>query len=224
MHMNRKGFTLVELLAAITILGLLMSVAIASVSWILDSSEENFYETLEKNILLTAENYCAENRGALPSVEGQERRVYLKTLVDSNYLGKNDVVDYGKAACNINTSYVSILKKKNGGYSYKLRLYCPARNIDTVGDAMKNTTLNISSSGINLSTKTASVSFSSNKELASYQYSVYRDNMIVYNSPSITLSGKSDTKTIDLSSFDGTLKVVVTVYAATGKSKTITIN
>ena len=48
--------------------------------------------------------------------------------------------------------------------------------------------------------------------------------MIVYNSPSITLSGKSDTKTIDLSSFDGTLKVVATVYAETGKSKTITIN
>ena len=51
MKLNKKGFTLVELLAVITILGILMSVAIGAVSWILESAKDNFYKTLEKNIL-----------------------------------------------------------------------------------------------------------------------------------------------------------------------------
>ena len=33
---NRSGFTMIELLATITILGILMAVAIGAVSWILD--------------------------------------------------------------------------------------------------------------------------------------------------------------------------------------------
>ena len=42
---NNKGFTMVELLAAIVILGILSAVAIGAVSWILQRSRENYYVT-----------------------------------------------------------------------------------------------------------------------------------------------------------------------------------
>ena len=51
---NRSGFTMIELLATITILGILMAVAIGAVSWILDLNEKRYYSTLEKNVALAA--------------------------------------------------------------------------------------------------------------------------------------------------------------------------
>ena len=41
-RLNQKGFTLVELLAVITILALLMGVAVGAVSWVLGMAEERF--------------------------------------------------------------------------------------------------------------------------------------------------------------------------------------
>ena len=43
---------MVELLATIVVLGLLMAVAIWAVSLVLNSSEENFYESLEKQVIM----------------------------------------------------------------------------------------------------------------------------------------------------------------------------
>ena len=55
-RLNQKGFTLVELLAVITILALLMGVAVGAVSWVLGMAEERFYESLEKDLVLAGES------------------------------------------------------------------------------------------------------------------------------------------------------------------------
>ena len=64
-RLNQKGFTLVELLAVITILALLMGVAVGAVSWVLGMAEERFYESLEKDLVLgdsnLAGNICFKN-------------------------------------------------------------------------------------------------------------------------------------------------------------------
>ena len=63
---NRSGFTMIELLATITILGILMAVAIGAVSWILDLNEKRYYSTLEKNVDFSAKSYYAAHRACLP--------------------------------------------------------------------------------------------------------------------------------------------------------------
>ena len=104
---NRCGFTMIELLATITILGILMAVAIGAVSWILDLNEKRYYSTLEKNVALAAESYYADHRASLPSAIGQSRKLLLKTLVEQKYLP--DVLDYGKGDCTASLeSYVVV--------------------------------------------------------------------------------------------------------------------
>ena len=61
-RLNKKGFTLVELLAVIVILALIMAIAIYSISGILQSSRENVFKETALNIIngvkmqLTASN------------------------------------------------------------------------------------------------------------------------------------------------------------------------
>ena len=57
--MNKKGFTLVELLATIAILGILSTVTIVSVTKYYEKSKENAVSAFEKNIVTTLEGYVS---------------------------------------------------------------------------------------------------------------------------------------------------------------------
>ena len=111
-RLNNHGFTMVELLVTIVILGVLMGAAIGAVSWILDDAEDNYYETLEKNVAMGAESYYADHRGSLPKSVGQSRTILIKTLVEQGYLP--DVVDRSKKDCSQSeNSYVKVTKVLN---------------------------------------------------------------------------------------------------------------
>lgn len=63
-NLNKKGFTLVELLAVIVILGVIMLIAIPSVGTIIKNSRENSFVSSGKMYISTAQNYVAgENLG-----------------------------------------------------------------------------------------------------------------------------------------------------------------
>ena len=53
---NQKGFTMVELLAAVAILGLLSAIAIVSVGKILDNANKKHYETQLDNIIMATKS------------------------------------------------------------------------------------------------------------------------------------------------------------------------
>ena len=59
MKLKNKGFTLVELLATIIILGLLVSIAYVSVSSILNSGDDSYYESQENMLVLAGREYYA---------------------------------------------------------------------------------------------------------------------------------------------------------------------
>ena len=58
--MNRKGFTLVELLATITILGIIVTIGGVSISSIMKNARENEYKLLVSNIKDAVEAYYQE--------------------------------------------------------------------------------------------------------------------------------------------------------------------
>ena len=67
MNINKnqdKGFTLVELLIVIVILGILATVTVFAVRGITDTGQQNACETEAKTVLTAAEAYYAENAGA----------------------------------------------------------------------------------------------------------------------------------------------------------------
>ncbi len=83
MKNNSKGFTLVELLAVIAILGILMGLAIQAYSMYKKKAVNQSYETMSSNSASAAEEYFMDHMAATS--------VDFETLVKQEYL--SDTVD-----------------------------------------------------------------------------------------------------------------------------------
>ncbi len=82
----KKGFTLVELLAVIIILGLLTIIAIPSIVGILNNEKENISDSM-KNIIINASSlYIEDNSGVYPKVNNNVYCIKLESLVNGNRL------------------------------------------------------------------------------------------------------------------------------------------
>ena len=86
--MNKKGYTLVEILAVIAIMGILAGVATIAVSRYLSSTKEKAYEALATSTLEAAENYIADND------EKADNTYNISELISGNYL--DEATDPGK--------------------------------------------------------------------------------------------------------------------------------
>ena len=124
---NNKGFTLVELLATITILGILSGIAIVSVSWILSSAKKNYYKSLRGTIVSSAKSYFGDHRALLPTGKNTSRIISIDYLVNSKYL--NAVKDSsGKKDCE---GKVRITRTSVDTYEYVVEdLTCGGQKIE----------------------------------------------------------------------------------------------
>ena len=102
---NSKGFSLVELLAAIVIMGILSGIAVVGVTFLLNKAEKEYYKAQESEVIMAAKSYTQDNRSFLPKRVGQKNQVYLKTLQNKKYIG--DVLDRNKKKCDPERSYWS---------------------------------------------------------------------------------------------------------------------
>ena len=127
--MNKKGFTMVELLGVITILGILMGVAIPAVYQYVKKSRDQAYETLLKTSYEAAESKAA-NTMADPSTGNITYTIseladegYMDTPIDPNNQG---------VSC---TGNVVIKKVSTAGiddYKYEVRLTCSGKTMGRV--------------------------------------------------------------------------------------------
>lgn len=79
---NNKGFTLVEILAAVAILGILMGIAMAAYSKYIDISEKKALAIFRKSVISAAENYKMDHP--------DEDSVTIEKLIEDQYLEKPD--------------------------------------------------------------------------------------------------------------------------------------
>ena len=104
--MNKKGFTMVELLGTIVILGILMSVAIAAYSTIRERSAKKTYNLLHKGVADAAENYFLDVPG--------DDNITVDDLVEQDYLEPaNDPWDPDKKCVGRVTKELPAGNKKN---------------------------------------------------------------------------------------------------------------
>lgn len=212
-----KGFSLVEILAAIVILGLLSTIAIVSVNYILRKAEEEYYKSQKDEIILAAKSYTQDNRNSLPKRVGMRTEITLKTLQDKKYIGK--VVDRHKNECEPKETIVQVFKYDKTHYSYSVTLVCPSYKATENAKTNNDSTINFEYSGVtseNINYKNVKITITMKDEdkIASYNYIIYRNGTEVKNSGDIEGKLKKEIKiTVPLEKYvpgDIEIKVVVT--------------
>lgn len=83
--MNKKGFTLVELLAVIVLLGLIALIAAPAITGIIKKSKESLSESQKQSIEMSAKNWATDNMSKLPKNHGSCIIVTLSMLQNGGY-------------------------------------------------------------------------------------------------------------------------------------------
>ena len=91
--MKRRGFTLVELLAVITILGILAVIVVPTVDRQIKKFKNDSYQQQVTMIELVAKNWGVDHRLELPTVEGELYYLKLEDLVTQGFLKDEDIID-----------------------------------------------------------------------------------------------------------------------------------
>ena len=125
---NKKGFTMVELLAVITIMGILSSVVTAGVIQYLNKAKKQDFAILEKNMKTALDNYFIEHSGELPAI-GDSKTVDAQTLMNEGYLDSFEDPDRGGSACNLTSSYAKVTRAGSSSdfnmtLNYKICVVC----------------------------------------------------------------------------------------------------
>ena len=127
---NKRGFTIVEILGAIVILGVLMGVAIPLVTRYISKGKNLSYETMENTIYYSAKNYVMDEniyldnctKGFFDIEQGQDNILsdlqYAEKFVDPN--DKNKKCIYNVYGCMENEASGAALPT----YKYKVELRC----------------------------------------------------------------------------------------------------
>lgn len=90
--MNKKGFTLVELLAVIVILGLLVAIINPVVKNLLNDSKESLSDQQKKLVVEATKKYMVENSELLP--EGSDRSIiYMSDLISKGVIDNDKIID-----------------------------------------------------------------------------------------------------------------------------------
>ena len=110
MKTNKRGFTVVELLVVLVILGILITLAYISVSKYLNQARSTTYEDFEKNITSGVTNYLIDHTGSIPN-EGESLVVDVEKLVCEGYI--EDLQDPRESSKTCNLDSYAIVKRNN---------------------------------------------------------------------------------------------------------------
>ena len=127
---NRNGFTLVELLVVITLLGLLAGIGIFSFTSITNKSKVE-KETSDVSMLkMTAELYIQANKDEAPKEIGETKKIPLSILKEQSYITE-DIVNSKGEDC-MKNSYINIYKFSTNDYLYSPQILCGNDTIEPV--------------------------------------------------------------------------------------------
>lgn len=154
---NKKGFTLTEILAVIAILGVILAIAVPSYNSLSKKFEKAYYEKLEGSVLAAAKSYYKENAESRPAELLYSNVVTFSDLKESKNI--DDIKGY-KSVDDLKGRIIIV--KKVEGYDYKMCYLAPTpadadeRNASTTltdGDLLEklgtNKTINTNNCDVN---------------------------------------------------------------------------
>lgn len=84
--MNKKGFTLAELIGVIVVLSLICLITVPAIASVLKANKKSLCETQLNNILTAAKSYASENILSMPINEGETKTITIQELVDYGFI------------------------------------------------------------------------------------------------------------------------------------------
>lgn len=122
--MNDKGFTLVELLTVIIILGVLAIITVPMIMGNVEESKKISYEKLIKNIEQTTQIYIRNNKDNIPGIKtvGNVTSITLQDLVEKEGL-KKPVIDPMTEKYVSLTTPITIVVKARGKYDIEINAF-----------------------------------------------------------------------------------------------------
>lgn len=117
---NKKGFTLTEILAVIAILGVILAIAVPSYNSLSKKFEKAYYEKLEGSVLAAAKSYYKENAESRPA-----ELLYSSVVTFSELKTSKNIDDIKGYKSNIDLKGRIIIVKKAEGYDYKMCYLAP---------------------------------------------------------------------------------------------------
>ncbi len=117
---SKKGFTIIELLAAVVIVGIIISLAVIAINRYVLQGHNTVDSQLEKQLILATKSYYTDNKTKFITNENTGVVVWYTTLRAENYM-TNDLVDSNGNSCS--KSYV-VVKKDSSKYSYSGCVIC----------------------------------------------------------------------------------------------------
>lgn len=129
-RLYKKGFTLVELLCAIVILGLLVTMASISIYNVVENSKEESILKQEKLLKKATESYIQDNSSKAPKAIGDSVNISLKELKSKKYITE-DIINSKKETC-MDNSYIRVYKLSKAEYTYLSYLYCGGEKVPDI--------------------------------------------------------------------------------------------
>ena len=209
--LKQNGFTFIELLAAVALLGIISTIAIASVSKIIESSHSKFDQKQYDIFIQAAQNYFTDHKKRLPLTPMESKAVTLQKLIDEKYL--DNLLDSKKEQFDYQKSKVVVTRLKSGKYKYEGILYY--KNGTSIGSLSEKKVNNNSGITFVLESKNnyyhegniyyikdiPKVRFTINDQdgIAGYQYIIYKDGEQFKKSENIEVNGDTTiTDSVDL--------------------------
>ena len=118
--MNNKGFTLIELIATIALLGIIAAISFVSISKVLEQSKVNDCNSLVSSIKSATSEYVSDNRynrNFVNSVSNNKVNIQADILTNGNYLSSPIINPYTKEE--IAPSSINVSIELNNNYTVK---------------------------------------------------------------------------------------------------------
>jgi len=118
--MKKSGFTLIEILAVIVLLGLVAAIVIPLVDKLIRNSVQKAYDVQIALVIESVKNWEVDHPFSLPANNGDEYTITFDELKAGNYL-KQDIINPKTDALFPNTTTVTITKV-NGAHVYTVNV------------------------------------------------------------------------------------------------------